>query len=168
MSKIQNIDVGFVCVCFRSAFKNIYFHPFHQGEEELSDFPARVVENLKFRKVQCRCKGQKWIKAYNHWEGRFYGRRIDLIETVMVDLQLLRVYAKGSYKNTAAKEAALVRNIILHLNEQKIKVDTEIYDKTEMLEIIYDHFPDINFMLFEFCQYCGVDLDFTKLRKFYK
>ncbi|KAM5552594.1 hypothetical protein ABKV19_027099 [Rosa sericea] len=152
-------------------FQNLYFHKLLQSREEINDFPVVAVENLRLRKYFYNGRVRNWDVAYRLWAEEKYHREINLFETCIKNIYVWRAYNYRIYADNPTDEAELVRNLIIHFNQCRMKnvlPPADFYDKNQIGEVVFDLFPDIDSSLFDFMYERGVYMDFTALRTFYR
>lgn len=152
----------------RVKFRNLFFHLFFQTEEELCDFPAVAVWNLRNIKFDHEGLKENWTDAYTRWDD-LHPREgaINLIRTCRENDYFMRAYKYKQYGNDAVKEAELVRNGITHFNENVMKdvpPPDDFFNKRQIGEVVLDLFPDVSFRLFDFMWDNDVNMDFTMSR----
>lgn len=152
----------------RAQFRNLYFHLFLQTEEELCDFPANTVWNLRNTKFNRNGFEDKWIDAYRLWDGQHDREEINLFFASLRSMHVWRVYHDyRTYRDDdPVDEAELVRNGITHFNQDLLPAD--FYDKRQIGKIFFDLFPNVGFRLYDFMWDSGVNMDFTMSRTCYR
>ncbi|PRQ46586.1 hypothetical protein RchiOBHm_Chr2g0090621 [Rosa chinensis] len=152
-------------------FQNLYFHKLLQSREEINDFPVVAVENLRLRKFDYNRRECNWDVAYRFWAEEKYHREINLFETCIENIYVWRAYNYRIYGDNPTDEAELVRNLIIHFNQCRMKdvpPPADFFDKNQIGEVVFDLFPNIGSSLFDFMYERGVYMDFTALRTFYR
>lgn len=149
---------------FRKQFGDLYYHVFLQNEEERADFPADVVENVRYRKVLYDGTWHSFELAYIYWEFDLYKKKFNLSHVSKKNYWFSLVYGFRTYNNTVLDEAELVRNAIRHLNQHRRNSSSRryMYSKRRIGAVVYEVVPSIIPKLYRFMWDCEVDMDFKK------
>lgn len=137
----------------------------------MTDFLAVAVENLHDMKVWYNGLEYKWEEAYWVWESHNYKKKFDLFGTCIMNIYAWRAYIFRTYTNDSMDEAHLVQNFIKHFNQCRMKdisAPKDSYNKRQIGQVVFDLVPDIGFHLFDFMWDCGVYMDFTMLRTYFR
>lgn len=146
-------------------FEALYYHQLLQNQEQRTDFPADVVENLRDRWVLYEDTLMHWEDAYFFWEQKKYNQKIKLYDTCSqhpYHFAALKVYLHGSYLDNSVNQVKLTRNIVRHINDHMWKAQMHLYNKREKSAIIYELFPSIGSRLFQFLWELEINMDFKK------
>lgn len=150
----------------RRQFDALYFHEFLHNQEQMADFPADVVENLRDRWVLHGGSWMHWEKTYLLWEKKPYNQHFQLHNTCSQHPHhywALKVYMHWTYQNDSVNQVRLARNIVRYINDHLWMTQIKhLYSKHEKCAIIYELFPNIGSRWFEFLWDLGIDLDFMK------
>lgn len=159
------------CILYRPDFQNLYFHKFLQSHEDITNFPAIAVANLRIQKDVCyQGSDVAWEIAYQSWVEREYpGKEIHLANVCSQNDYARRAYAyrQRGYEDNPIQEADLVRNFVMHFNENR-PAGQDTFDGLQIGGIVFDLFPHIGQDLYDFMFECHVNMDFSHIRTFYE